>query len=162
MTRHTQCSDTDQFANLHRITYTFTVLIYNKTHVYVKASSLKWVIIFFSYFLTKTYVVGTQNNHLSETGLLSTQNICWNWWVRKYKHFYPSIFCLSWPIMLTWIISLQIPIVPVVFSTYSEFYSKHEKRFTTGKACCNFSVSKINIASCLVFLLAKIVIYRFL
>ena len=32
-------------------------------------------IIFFSYFSTKTYVVGTQNNHLTETVILSTQNI---------------------------------------------------------------------------------------
>ena len=28
----------------------------------------------FSYFSTKTYVVGTQKNHLNETVLLSTQN----------------------------------------------------------------------------------------
>ena len=27
-------------------------------------------------FLTKTYVVGTQMNHLNETVLMSTQNIC--------------------------------------------------------------------------------------
>ena len=38
---------------------------------------------YFSYFLTKTYVVGTQKNRLNETVLLSTQNICLNWWVRK-------------------------------------------------------------------------------
>ena len=31
-----------------------------------------------SYFSTKTYVVGTQKNHLNETVLLSTQNICLN------------------------------------------------------------------------------------
>ena len=29
---------------------------------------------YFSYFLTKTYVVGTQKNSLNETVLLSTQN----------------------------------------------------------------------------------------
>ena len=29
-----------------------------------------------SYFSTKTYVVGTQQNRLNETVLLSTQNIC--------------------------------------------------------------------------------------
>ena len=34
--------------------------------------------IIFSYFSTKTYV-GTQKNHLIETVLLSTQNICLNW-----------------------------------------------------------------------------------
>ena len=33
--------------------------------------------VFFSYFLTKTYVVGTQNR-LNETVLLNTQNICIN------------------------------------------------------------------------------------
>ena len=32
--------------------------------------------IYFSYFSTKTYVVGTQKNRLNETILLSTQNIC--------------------------------------------------------------------------------------
>ena len=30
----------------------------------------------FSLFLIQTYVVGTQKNHLNETVLLSTQNIC--------------------------------------------------------------------------------------
>ena len=32
----------------------------------------------FSYFSTKTYVVGTQKNRLDETVLLSTQNTCLN------------------------------------------------------------------------------------
>ena len=32
----------------------------------------------FSYFSTKTYVVGTQKNRLNETVLLSTQNTCLN------------------------------------------------------------------------------------
>ena len=31
-----------------------------------------------SYFLTKTYVVGTQKNSLNEMVLLSTPNICFN------------------------------------------------------------------------------------
>ena len=35
----------------------------------------------FSYFSTKTYVVGTQKNRLDETVLLSTQNTCLNWWI---------------------------------------------------------------------------------
>ena len=49
---------------------------------------LKWTIIrpqyecvpenYFSYFSTKTYVVGTRKNCLDETFLLSTQNICLN------------------------------------------------------------------------------------
>ena len=38
---------------------------------------------YFSYFLAKTYVVGTQKNCLHETVLLSTQNKCFNWWIRK-------------------------------------------------------------------------------
>ena len=33
---------------------------------------------YFSYFSTKTYVVGTQKNRLNETVLLSTQNTCLN------------------------------------------------------------------------------------
>ena len=33
---------------------------------------------YFSYFSTKTYVVGTQRNRLNETVLLSTQNTCLN------------------------------------------------------------------------------------
>ena len=38
---------------------------------------------YFSYFLSETYVVGTQKNRLNETVLLSTQNTCLNRWVRK-------------------------------------------------------------------------------
>ena len=34
-------------------------------------------------FSTKTYVVGTQKNSLNEMVLLSTQNTCLNWWIRK-------------------------------------------------------------------------------
>ena len=33
---------------------------------------------YFSYYSTKTYVVGTQKNRLNETVLLSTQNTCLN------------------------------------------------------------------------------------
>ena len=33
----------------------------------------------FSYFSTKTYVVGIQKNCLNKTVLLSTQNICLSW-----------------------------------------------------------------------------------
>ena len=39
--------------------------------------------IYLFYFSAKTYVVGTQKNRLCETVLLSTQNICLNWWIRK-------------------------------------------------------------------------------
>ena len=38
---------------------------------------------FFSYYSTKTYVVGTQKNPLIETVLLSIQNKCKNRWIRK-------------------------------------------------------------------------------
>ena len=41
----------------------------------------------YSYFSTKTYVVGTQKNRLSETVLLSNQNKCLNWWIRQYLQF---------------------------------------------------------------------------
>ena len=52
---------------------------------------------YFSYFKTKTYVVGTQKNRLNETVLLSTQNICYNLWVRGYWQFYAENLCLSEP-----------------------------------------------------------------
>ena len=42
-------------------------------------------------FSTKTYDVGTQKNCLNETVLLSTQNICYKLWVRKYLQFYAEI-----------------------------------------------------------------------
>ena len=37
--------------------------------------------IIFSYFSTKTYIVGTQKNRLNETILLKTQDTCLNWWI---------------------------------------------------------------------------------
>ena len=49
----------------------------------------------FSYFSTKTHVVGTQKNRLNETVLLSTQSICLNLWIKKYFLFYNHKFCLS-------------------------------------------------------------------
>ena len=48
-------------------------------------------------FATKTYGVGTQNNRLNETVLLSTQNICLKRRVRKYSQFYAHYFHLSDP-----------------------------------------------------------------
>ena len=36
--------------------------------------------------------MGTQKNRLNETVLLSTQNTCLNWWVRKKLQFYAKIF----------------------------------------------------------------------
>ena len=51
----------------------------------------KW----FSYFSTKTYVVGTQKNRL-------TQNICKKLWASKYLQFYAEHFCLSKPVRLAY------------------------------------------------------------
>ena len=50
----------------------------------------------FSYFSTKSYVVGTQKNRLNETVLLSTQNICLNWWVRNFLQFYVYFYLNLW------------------------------------------------------------------
>ena len=48
---------------------------------------------YFSYFSTKTYVVGSQKNRLNELVLLSPQNICFRLWVRKHSQFYaPNTF----------------------------------------------------------------------
>ena len=38
--------------------------------------------------------MGTQKNRINETVLLSTQNICYKLWVRKYTQFYNEIFFL--------------------------------------------------------------------
>ena len=43
-------------------------------------------------FSTKTYVVGTQKNRLDETVLLTTQNTCFNGWVRNKSQFYAKKF----------------------------------------------------------------------
>ena len=40
--------------------------------------------IHFPYLSSKTYVVGAQKNRLNETVFLSTHNISFNWWLRKY------------------------------------------------------------------------------
>ena len=52
------------------------------------------------FFSTKTYVVGTQKNHLNEMVLLSTQNIYLDCWVRKQLQFYSQKFCLTGPMVL--------------------------------------------------------------
>ena len=51
-------------------------------------------------FLNQNIVVGTQKNCPNETVLLSTQNICSKWWIRKYLQFYAQKFCLSKPMDL--------------------------------------------------------------
>ena len=65
----------------------------NKCRLCLKYSQIKWkqkyiqsqattsecvMVCLSSYFLTKIYVVGAQNNRLNETVLLSTQNTCLN------------------------------------------------------------------------------------
>ena len=52
---------------------------------------------YFSYFFTKTYVVGTQKNSLSETVLLSTQNTCFNSEVEKNYNLMLKKVCPSEP-----------------------------------------------------------------
>ena len=69
---------------------------------------------YISYFSTKTYVVGDQKNRLNEMVLLSTQNICYKLWVRKYFQFYAENICLSKPMALT-------------ASAGSHFLNLHEK-----------------------------------
>ena len=46
--------------------------------------------------------MGTQNNRLNETVLLSTQNICLELWVRKYLQDSAEFFCLSKPVCHTY------------------------------------------------------------
>ena len=40
-----------------------------------------------------------KKNSLNEMVLLSTQNICWNWWVKRYLQFYTHNLCLSKPMI---------------------------------------------------------------
>ena len=48
--------------------------------------------------------MGTQKNHLNKTVLLSTQNICSNWWISIYLQFYTQNFCLFKPMYIIWTI----------------------------------------------------------
>ena len=83
----------------------------------------------FSYFSTKTYVVGTQKNRLSETVLLSTQNICSELQVRKYLHWYVEIFCLSKPVVL-------VTICKILTKTIFVAYRLTHYVLFTAKAVC--------------------------
>ena len=47
------------------------------------------------YLSIKVYVVGAQKNRLSETVLLSTHNICFDWIIREEGNFYVHIFGLT-------------------------------------------------------------------
>ena len=50
---------------------------------------------FFSLFLIQNMLWVLKKNRLNETVLLSTQNTCFNWWVRKYSQFYAHKISLS-------------------------------------------------------------------
>ena len=52
--------------------FTCHILLHSLSRTFVQECVMN---IYFSYFSTKTYVVGTQMNRLNETVLLSTQNI---------------------------------------------------------------------------------------
>ena len=83
--------------------------------------SCKIVMIFFSYFPAKTYVVGAQKNQLNETVLLSTQNTCFNLLIS-----YPFIYLESSKIH-KYLISYAIYdvivsiLTPLYFYTYKFF-----------------------------------------
>ena len=70
--------------------------------------------IIFSYFSSKTYVVGTQKNLLNEISLLSTLNTCINCRMRKYSQFY-SYFFVSLDLRFIWMI-LYSPCQPVNYA----------------------------------------------
>ena len=55
----------------------FCVLL-SGTAVPILRTALERSLNYFSYFSTKTYVVGTQKNRFNETALLSTHNTCSN------------------------------------------------------------------------------------
>ena len=76
-----------------------------------------WFEIYFLYFSSKTYVVGTQKNSLNQTVLLSTQNTCLNWWVRKYLQFCAHKISFSGPMTLVIIESNLITSGSTLFST---------------------------------------------
>ena len=55
----------------------------------------------------KTYVVGTQKNRFNEMVLLSTKNICYKLYLRKYLQFYAEIFCLPKPMFIVCVVSMR-------------------------------------------------------
>ena len=64
---------------------------------------LLWTLVKSAY--QKIYFLISQPKHMlwvlkrNETVLLSTQNICLKFWVRKYLQFYAKFFCLSKPVL---------------------------------------------------------------
>ena len=80
--------------------------------------------------------MGAQKDHLNEKVLLKIQNICLNWWVRKYLQFYTENFCLSKPVayaintnLISWLLKLcylhQIPWFVWLYSLHpsQQFFS---------------------------------------
>ena len=63
---------------LKELLHSLTLAVWTGLQLRVRTKKL------FYYFSTKTYVVDTQKNRLNETVILSAQNICLNWWVRKF------------------------------------------------------------------------------
>ena len=62
---------------------------------YIPRPLVKRANIFFYYFLTNTYVVGTQKNRLDDTVLLSTRNIMIRLMGKKIFTILHSKFCLT-------------------------------------------------------------------
>ena len=91
--------------------------------------------------------MGSQKNCLNETVLLSTQNICLNWWVRKYFQFYAQILYLSKPMFslsMVQLLCIQCYIYHLVFDKMLFFYQnckifsppwKHFSRVPTCFCC---------------------------
>ena len=70
--------------------------------------------------------MGTQKNRLDDTVLLSTQNICQNWWVRKYLKFYAEniVYLNLWSLLDSQIILLVRSCTRLYF-LFSPFPSFH-------------------------------------
>ena len=84
-----------------------------------------------SYFLSKTYVVGTQKNRLNETVLLSTLNICLNCWVRKYSQFYVVYLFVN--LYLTFLLASSSRFSSIIhrcfeFSPFSKSFSRISRK----------------------------------
>ena len=60
-----------------------------------------------------SYVVGTQKNRLNETVLLSTQNICLNWWMYVFTNLHHFVFvCLGLIIVLKQSVCIKLKVLP--------------------------------------------------
>ena len=75
-------------------------------------------VLIFSYFFTKTYVVGIHWKHLIEALLMSTHNICFRGEVRKIFTWYPPL-------------SKPIPSYPSYYQIYLKYLDTYTLRFWT-------------------------------